>query len=708
MNPKVVTVILLALMSTALLFTSISSLQVQGQSPFGLYIFQVTPQGSLTPIQNGTVGEAVTLTGTLYTANGTFQVFFGDKLVDNGTSQGYLVSSNFTIPETIGGDYNLTLIDVEIGQNYAYDFPILTAYSAKPIVPASPAQLQEGSNVILNVTVTGGQPDTSYGAEIVVVQPDPLSTNFTKTVSLTTSALGTAQIQINYPDSSFSPTGSSSNYAGTYTIYFNASQSLDKEPFTIGFTDLTQYHRQDTVTINAIGYQPIQTASLAIQFNNLTIFSQTVTASSQGTIAATWPVPTNAAIGTYTVSITPQSSPKLLADSQTFAVPGYPVIFTVKNLAGEAVPDILLEALDQATNNLYNATTNLDGQARVNLETGAATINAYYLNAVKVGTTDVSITGNSSYTINCQLTDLKVKVQDKSGVVIPFVNLNLNFQYTTRTGSSETGTLTGQTDVSGVYTFNSTLPGISYNIQASKYNIVFNAGNDTLSSLPAQSTSQATIICPDETLTLKVTDYNNNAISNARVTLIEQASGIFYSLTTDASGFAQKQVTFGQYRVSIYTQDNLLLNQTTINVLNNTSSQIRVFQYNLNLVVKVVDYFGNPIGNINVRLNLPGMTPQSAVTKNDGTATFSNIIGGNVEVVAYPSGNTNAFVATNLNVNSPTSVTLTMSKYVVLAGSLVPTSLLAAIILIVLVVLIVVVMEIFRRTGFRFSRKTES
>ncbi len=708
MNQKAITITLLALIGTALLFAPISSLQVRGQSPFGLYIFQVTPRGGITAVQNGTVGEAVTLTGTLYTANGTFNVFFNNKLVDNGTSEGYLVSSNFTIPEVVGGDYTLTLNDAAIGQNTTFDFPILTAYNAKPIVPASPALVQEGSNVVLNVTVTGGQANTTYGADILVLAPAPLSTNFTKTISFTTSALGTAQSSLTFPDSSFSPSGSSTNYAGSYTVYFNQSQGLGQDTFTVGFTDLSQYHRQDTVKINAVGYQANQNAKLAISFNNADIYSQDVTASSQGTITASWPVPLNAAIGTYNITITPQTSPsKAVPDSQGFTIPGYPIFFTAKNLADEIIPSVLVEATDQQTNLVYNGTTLNDGITVINLEKGNTTVNAYF-NDASVGSTQVSITGNASYTINCQLTDLKVKVQDKNGVVIPLVSLTLTFQYAGRTGATENGTLTGQTDVKGIYTFNSTLPGISYKVAASKYNTVFNVGNDTISNVPAQPSSQSIILCPDESLALKIIDFNNNPISNARVTLIEQASGVFYSFTTDSNGALQAQVTFGQYRVDIYTPDNVLLNETTINVLNNTSSQIRVVQYFLYVVVKVVDYFGNPIGNVNVQLSRPGMDTRTAVTGSDGKVTFNNIIGGNLEIVGYPSGNPNAFVAANLQVNSPTNVTLTMAKYIVIVGSLVPVSALTAILLIIVVAVVLVLIEVYRRTGFKIRRKTES
>lgn len=693
---KALTIALLVLMSTAILFTV--NIPVNGQT-IGLYIYQVTRQDSYTPLQNATVGTPVSVTATLYTENGTYNMYFGDKLVDSGIAQQHYVSSNFSIPEVVGGNYNITLTDVAITQNYTYPFPILTEYSAKPLVPASPAQLQEGQNVVLNVTITGGTASTAYSAEIMVVPPSGLSGNYTRTVSLTTSSLGTAQMQITYPDQSFSPSGSNTIYAGTYTVYFNRSQSLSQQTFMVGFTDLTVYHRGEIVKINAVGYQPNQGATVAIQFNNGVVFSQTVTASDQGVIIFSWPVPATAAIGTYTATITTTTTPsKAVADQQAFQVPGYLITFTAENLAGEPVGKILLEAQDQASGNYYNETTFDDGTAFINLEKGNQTVAAYW-NQVKVGEAQISIAGNASFSVTCQLTNLKVKVQNKDGVAIPFTNLNLTYQYTTRIGSTENGVAVGQTDLSGSFTFNSTLPGIAYTVTAYKYNTVFNV--TTISNLAAQPLTEVTVGSPEETLNLRIVDYNNNAIDNARLALIEQASGIFYSLTTDGNGAAQTQVTFGQYRLSVYTADNVLLNETIINVLNNVQSQVRIVTYNLQVTVKVVDYFGTAINNVNVQLSRPGMSTKSATTDGDGTATFSNVIGGDMEIVAHPAGGEAAFVALNLQVTSPTTVTLAMDKFVVVGGALVNASLLASLIIIVLVAVLLLLVEVFRRTGFK-------
>jgi hypothetical protein len=690
-------------MSTAFLFTA--NFSAEGQSLEGVAISQISSQGTV--IAYGYSEQPLTLTGTITTYNGGYQVYFNDSLIATGVAQGYSVVSNFTLPDIPAGDYLFTLKDTTTSVDTQFPFRIFVWYIVKAIVPVAPAQLVEGNNVVLNVTILSGDPNRLYNLELLVVPPAGITTNFTKIIPLTTSSLGGANTLVTFPDVTFSPSNSSSIYSGTYNVYLNVSLSLATDGFTLGFTDATQYHRQATVKVNAPGYQPSQSASVAVTFNDNVIFSRQVSASSQGVVATTWTIPSNVSIGTYTIAITPLTTPsKLIPDLQTFQIMGYPISIKATNLAGEVVPQITIEAIDQSTSATISGTTAADGVVKINLETGNYDVNAYW-NQAKVGSTQVSITGTNSYTISCRLTDLRVKVQDKNGVAIPFVALNLTYQYVSRTGQTVTGTASGQTGLSGIYTFNSTLPGVSYFVAASKYNTVFNTGNNTIGVLPAQASSQATVLCPDETLSLTTFDYNSVVLPNVRITLIEQASGIFYSVTTDSNGNAQLPVTFGQYRIEVFTSANVLLNETVLNVLSDWNIPIRCVLYNIPVSVKVVDYFGNGVGSVNVQL-IKGATTLSETTRSDGVAAFPNVIGGNMEITASPAGNQNAYVATNIQVDSAATITLSMAKYVVLGGALVEVSLLATLLIIVLAILIFVCIEVFRRGGLKLSRKNKS
>jgi hypothetical protein len=703
-NKAAATLALLIIMSTA--FMVLPQTQVLGQSPFGAQIYYIVQKGGTTAITTCTVGEAITVEAAIDVQNGPYKVWFGNTQVDSNNASGYYIASNFTIPESSAGNYTVTVNDATQNINYTSSLEVTTSYSASAVIPAFPGLLQEGSSVSLNVTVLGGAANTNYVANITIMMPAPLATNYTRTLLLTTNDKGTSILPIPFPDSSFAPSGSSSIYAGTYTVSFNQTENLAKSTFVVGFTDFSQYHRQDHVNIRAVGYQYGESGTVKITYeDNRTVFSQSVTAASDGSISASWTVPNEAALGTYTATVTAHTTSKAVADVQSFTLPGYLASFRALNIAGEIVPGLTVESVDQASAKTYNSTTDAFGYALIYLERGAQVVSAYWKDA-KVGTLTFTLSGNTTQDLQCKLTDFKITVQAKQGsqnINVPFVSVNITYTFTTRSGASQTGTDVLTTDLNGACQFNSTLPDIDYTIVASKFGTPFST---TTNRPAAQALSQATINCPDETLRISTVDYHNAPLGNARLQLTEQASGIFYTATTDGSGSASVVVAFGQYRIDVYTQDNIFLNETTLDVVKNTDTQIRCVLFNLDVSVKVVDYFGNGISNVNVQFSRPGTSAQSATTGGDGIATFHNVVGGNVELTAYPSGNQKAFVARNLDVESPTSVQVQMTNFVSLGGMLVGTSVFATILIIVVVVLLFVGIELFRR--FWVGRKAKA
>jgi hypothetical protein len=699
LKKKAVTVPLLIALSITLVFMPLYI--VSGQ--MGVSILNIVPTS-----QAGKAGDPVSILGSISTANGTYKIWFGNNLVVTNTSQGYYVDSSFAVPELLEGNYTITLNDITKNVNDTTTFAVLAGYSVEALVPSSPAQLQEGSNVILSVTLTGGQPSTTYYANITVMLPAQLNTNYSRLITFSTTQTGTAHAEITYPDPAFQPSGSLTDYAGLYHVYFNLTQLLAEDQFFIGLTDKSEYHRQDSVAIHASGYQANENSTITITYakTSANVHSEAVIASSEGVINATWTVPSDALIGDYNITITPQNTPKLIVDSQLFTVPGYPIKIRILNLASEVAPQILVEALDQATNTLYNGTSGVDGIATVNLEKGNHTIDAFW-NDVKVGETSLSIIGESTYDLTCELTNLKITVQDKNGIPIPSVSLYITYQYvTTKEGVSKTGSASGQTDPSGTFYLNSTLPRIGYTINASLYGVVFNTNNNTVSDVPAQPTFQILILCPNRTLTLKILDYNIAAIPNARIELVEQTSGIFYAAVTDNAGIVSVEVTFGKYMLRIFT-GNILLNETVVEVFSDTQIEIRCILYNLQLSVIVVDYFGQSIPNVHVMLRGPEQVTRSATTQTDGTATFGNLIGGNMQIIAYLTGREDSYEAVNLQVEAPTTTTVKMGKYVLLGPFIIETSLLATLIIILAAVILFLSMEVYTRKRFKPS-KSES
>jgi len=667
------------------------ALNVQAQT-LGSQIEQVFPTDRV-----GVVGQGASVFGSIDTRNGRYEVFFGTFLVANGTAQDNSVSVSFKIPETPAGQYRITLRDVTLNNNGTSDFTVNTAYLIEATVPSDPAQLQEGTVVALNISVTGGQPNVTYMANVTVTLPAPLSTNHSRAVALPTSSQkGTSTTQINYPDIGFEPSGAVSNYAGLYKVYFNPTQSLGSSQFNVGFTEMKEYHRGQSVKIRATGYTSNDTATVTVknQESGATLYSTEVRPTSEGMVIVDWVVPTNAAIGKFDINVTARNNPKAVPDQQVITVPGYPISIRVLDLSGAGVPQIVVEALDTATNKTYPGTSESEGNASINLESGRHILTAFW-NSLQVGATSVTVAGEGGFDLQCELTNLKITVKDRNGLLIPSVNFGVSYEYlTTREGQRRTGSITGETDLSGVYTLNSTPPRIAYVINASVYGAVFNGGNDTLNELAVAPVSEVTILCPSRTLKFKITDYNREAISDARLALIEVTAGIFYSNTTDGDGSATVEATFGRYRTQVFS-GSVLLNETEINAFSNMEVQIQCVLYNLNVKVAVTDYFGQPIGNVNVRLAEPDGTMKTEKTQDDGTAIFNRVIAGDLQITAYLNEGDDYYEAKKISIDSPTTVTIRMGRYITLGGALVQTSMFIALIVILPVFVLFLLLEVY-------------
>jgi hypothetical protein len=692
--------VVLMILMILLAFTALEEpLKVLAQNPnIGVYIGQVTPS-----TKTGPVGTSVNILGSIYSPNSSYQIFFGQTVVASGTSEGYYVDANFTVPELPKGDYALILRDVSININYTDQFTVLTGYS----VNAVPSSIQEGNSIKLTVTVTGGEAGASYSANLAIQLPSPVSTEYTKTVQLgTVNAKGTASVDVTYPDSSFQPAGSLTNYVGTYIVYFNQSEAVAQNQFTVNFIDSSTYHRGQTVNIRATGYQPDQTATLTITYAKTSEILDTVTltATAEGVITASWGVSSNAPIGDYLAKISADGSQKAIQDTQPFTIPGYTVKVQTTNLAGEVTPNVVVHALDQASGSVYNATSISNGIATLKLESGNHVLTGFW-NGVNVGQTNITVSGDATFTLRCQLTNLRVTVKNTNEIVMPFVDLSMAYRYLTSGSGSLEGSITGQTDSSGSYVWGSVLPQATYMVNASLYNQVFNAGNNTFSDLPVQAISDVVIICPSESLKLNVVGYNQEAIPGARLELVELLNGLFYSSTTDTSGAVSFQVTFGMYRARVY-KSNILINETNVPVFGQSQQRIRCTLYGIQVSVSVVDFFGHAISNANVMLNGPETEKLSSITQGDGKTTFNNIIGGKLQIVVYPSGAQGSYQAVTLTVNEPTTVQIKIDKYVAVGSMLIQTTSLFAIIVLSVAIVLFVLLELYVRR--KAKRKSPS
>jgi len=662
----------------------------------GVEITSITPS-----TYTGKVGDAVRIVGTINKTDGEYRIWFGSYNVtpSEPRATGNQVNATFQIPPVPNGNYTITLLDVDKNINATALFLVEPAYYIKAIVPSSPQQLGENSTVNVLVNVTGGKPNVVYYANISVMIPSPLRTNYSAIVELTnTTSTGSGYANVTYPNETlFQPLGSNTNYTGLYQIYFNKTQNLAENSFFVGITDRSEYHREEFVEIKAVGYQPNQTANITVTFPNASKTDLwSVNASQQGIINTTWIVPSNASIGVYNVTINSGAPTKSIQDSQLFSIPGYQINIYTRNLAGDAVSEILVEILDEATHITNDTTSDGNGLTLFQLEKGNHTFEAFW-RKVKIGEMqNVTITGNNTYNLACELTNMKITVKDKDENLIPFVPLNINYTYiTTKEGKTENESITGQTDLSGLFFINSTLPRIDYTVNASRYGIVFNKNNNTIHALPAEKWFNVTIMCPAKTLMVNITENHRNPLPDARVELIEQMGGISYTKISNDSGIAVINCTFGNYTLKVY-KNNIFLNETFLEMFNDTYREIHCKLYNLTVSVKVVDYFGQPIPNANVEWQAYGLQ-NSALTKSDGIVTFINVIGGDLRVAVYLPSQLQPFEVTSSFIDSSRPIEIKLDKYVILAGFLVETSYLTTAIIIAATVLLVLLIEVYRR-----------
>jgi len=665
----------------------------------GVEITSITPTAHI-----GKVGDTVRIIGTLNTTDGEYRIWFGAYNVTptEPIATENEVNATFQIPHVPSANYTITLQDVNKNINATTWFLVETAYYIEAITPPPPLQLQENDTLEIWVNVTGGEPNVVYYANVSIMIPSPLLYNYSTVVELTnTTDAGDGFVSITYPNQTlFQPSGSLTNYTGLYRIYFN--ETLAEDSFFVSITDKSEYHREEVVQIKVAGYQANQTANITITFPNTNqTYSWLMNTTQQGIIAgsnATWSVPSNASIGVYNITITVTSGiSKEILDSQLFSVPGYPIQVYARNLAGDSVSQILVEAFDEAANTTYSNTTDENGLTCLQLEKGNHTFSPFWRGKVKVPEMqNVTITGNATYYVKCELTNMKITVKDKDENLIPFASLKINYTYiTTKESKTENVSTTGQTDLCGFFFINSTLTHINYTINASRYGIVFNKNNNTIQDLPAEPWFNLTILCPAKTLTLNVTENHRNPLPNAYVELTEEMGGISYNETTIDTGIVVINCTFGKYWVKVYI-NGIFLNETSVEIFNDTYSEIYCKLYNLTIKVKVVDYFGQPIPNAKVTWQLYDLE-DSALTESDGLATFSNVIGGDLQVAVYLPEQSQPFKVTTLFADSSKTIEIKLDKYVILAGFLVETSYLTTTIIIVATVLLVLLIEVYRR-----------
>lgn len=653
---------------------------------------------------SGNVETAVQVVANVSTVNGKYEIWFDETFVTSGNATGNGVNASFSVPHAPAGSHNVTIIDLDAGENDTAIFTVVASYSFEPAVPKSPAQLQEGADVTISINVTGGKSNYTY-SKVKVQAPGNLT--YEALSNITTNAVGDFHGSLIYP-SDFS-SGANTNFTGEHRIVFNATIVSH---FFVGLTDRSEYHRGDIVNVKAVDYPLNQNVTVTLKFEDKTIDSIPLNVTDH-VITANWSVPLNATVGNYTLSITPvPDSKKEANDTQTFAIPGFKTEIFTLNLANETVPNVFVRMYDELADEHYNSISDEDGMASFMLERGSYRGVASF-KEVKVGKLNLTIAKEGQekpVNLTCQLTSMNINVMDAQNTGIPFVSISLTYNYTTNLDAmkNRTGTELGETNITGILRLHSLLPNVTYIINASRYGEVFNENNNTVYKLSAQGCVDITIFCPVRTLHVDVVDAYDQPINHAAVEVQELMGGLYYKTTTDADGKAVLNCTFGRYFVKVYAGEIMLYeNKTSVDLYQNKNVSIRCRLYGLNLAVRVGDYFGQSIPNANVTLQREGLSISPRTTEPDGTATFDNIVGGNITIRVYLTDQMHPCAARTSLVDESKTIEIKIEKYVILAGFLVETSYLATTTIILAAVILVFLIEIYRKKPLRSQKGSE-
>lgn len=676
--------------------------------------------------KRGYVGDIITVEGTIETANQAYKISFKNStgyifFEKSGTATENNVTASFEIPHCPSGNYNITLQDLTTSASDTVVFTVETNYQFWLVKPSTPKQLQEGDSIHMWFNVTGSEPNASYHANITV--KNPASNVSTIAFNFNITANGHWNGSRSFPQDF--PVGAHTNYTGTYVVNATLKRGDQTvktftDTFSIGLTNATEYARCQTVNIKASGYIMANvTVWVDISSNGITLFHNSVT-NVGGVVQVNWTVPLNATYGTYAVKIGNSSSlakVKLIADTQNFTLIKalYACRIVVRNLDDEPVKDVFVRA--------YNSTGYVASQ--ISLKNGSLTFNNLEVtnytfvafwdinerNSVIGKISNVTLCKPLNLNMTCNLAHLKISVRDETERPLRFVEVNITYNYTILTEplkldsntTKRKGWKTLETNVEGTAFLNNTFVNVNYTLNAQRYGYSFNV---TYLENFAQ-TRWINITCPTYHLILNISDSQRNPFPRATVKLYEWSGGLLSTKNTGENGIATFDATFGRYIVKIVS-DGFIVNQSIIDLVENPLEvDIYCKLYNLQVSIKVVDYFGQGIPNAKVIIHIGDAMFAELKTSSDGKAVFNSpVIGGDWQVDIYVGSTSTSSQSKTIYVDKDATIEFKIEKYTMFAGFLLETSQAITLIFLILIALSSILVFLFKKVWLKISAKT--
>jgi len=258
---------------------------------------------------------------------------------------------------------------------------------------------------------------------------------------------------------------------------------------------------------------------------------------------------------------------------------------------------------------------------------------------------------------------------------------------------------------------NFSLEAGSYTIKARRHSFLF---NETFIELLALSWVNMTITCPTYTMFVHVLDSQRLSLQNVQVAAYEwNGSVIVRSGYTNDQGNINFSLTFGRYKVKVYNDSAVLghevvLNETMIDLINPELSIIVYCKiFNIDLSVKALDFFGQPVPNAMVeierKVGQEWLKVDSSLTGLNGLASLNSIVGGDYRISIYLEGKLAGIK--QLYLDESKQILFTIGNYAVIGGYPVETIQLITYASIVLLVVVFSLALTYRRLLRRFLRK---
>jgi len=396
-------------------------------------------------------------------------------------------------------------------------------------------------------------------------------------------------------------------------------------------------------------------------------------------------------------------------DTQNFEVLGVVIRVQTNNLAGAAVNGVSVEVYKAGANaSLASGNSTATGRITFNLDVGNYTFKALWKD-VQLDEFNRSINVDTVLNFTLQLTNLRILVRDASDG-LSFIDIRFSYNYTTRANVTKSEVVSLKTNTSGVVTIENVFSNMSYLLEAYHYGLTLPETplkNETL-PLPWNN---IVILVPNYTALGTVFDAKGAAVSNVIIAAYEWSSGTTRPVQTQTSidGNVSFTLTFGKYRLrALY--DSLVLNETTLDLIeDNLSFTFYLTIYKTDIIVRVRDYFGQPIANANVtierRVDERYVFVDSLSTDGDGSAKFFSNVGGSSRISVYVGGKLVA-VKTQFLSGKSSLVEFQMPEYVAILGYPIPAGLFASLTFLIVIVVIVLVLTRGRLMKV-FGKKTK-